>query len=252
MGKNILGRRTGGNFRLTSTRYSGSLARIEKLLEQLALEHRSGLREASVISSDSIVSAEEGDQYVWSQIGRELEDVGITSSMVAKHREFIIEWMKRALLDGQFDEANPAQCNTTTRGHPAAAHVTEDILLKIRRSTSHALQSIRNPPAEILTHLRLLSKLSSTGRALQSIRNPPAEISTHLRLLINLSDFGDEAPWYESNTGFPVTVMSAFKPSLYYTKKDRNHRRLAKQFRAHLNTESRISRAEGIFHFNGT
>ena len=58
---------------------SGSLARIEKLLEELAIEHRLGLREPSVISAQTIESAE-ADESVWYQIGIVLGDVGITST----------------------------------------------------------------------------------------------------------------------------------------------------------------------------
>ena len=92
--------------------YSSSLARIEKLLEQLALEHRSGLRETSVISTSSLESVEGGDQTIWSQISKELEDVGITQSMVAEHKDFITSWIKIALLKGDFDEISPRRSGT--------------------------------------------------------------------------------------------------------------------------------------------
>ena len=95
-----------------NTRYSGTLARIEKLLEQLTLEHRSGLRETSVISNSSLESVEEGDQIIWFQISKELEDVGITQSMVAEHKDFITSWIKRALLKGDFDEISPCRSGT--------------------------------------------------------------------------------------------------------------------------------------------
>jgi len=86
---------------------SGSLARIEKLLEQLTLEHQAGMREQSVISAHSIESAQEGDDAVWRQIGRELEDVGINHFMICEHKDFIINWIKGALQSDRFDEASP-------------------------------------------------------------------------------------------------------------------------------------------------
>ena len=58
-----------------------------------------------MISMDSISSAEDGDDTVWFQIGRELEDVGITPAMVTEHRTFITNWIKDALDKDQFEES---------------------------------------------------------------------------------------------------------------------------------------------------
>ena len=41
---------------------------------------------------------------MWCQIGRELEDVGITSAMFQDNRAFIIGWIKDASDSGQFEE----------------------------------------------------------------------------------------------------------------------------------------------------
>ena len=91
----------------TNASCSGSLARIEKLLEQLTFEHQAGLREQSVISARSIEAAQEGDDGVWHQIGRELEDVGITQCMIGEHKDFIINWINNALQSDRFDETSP-------------------------------------------------------------------------------------------------------------------------------------------------
>jgi hypothetical protein len=98
---------------------SGSLARIEKLLEQLTFEHRAGMREQSVISAHSIQSAQEGNDAVWRQIGRELEDVGITQVMIREHKDFIIRRIKSALQSDRFDEGSPVSnsyCDTDSLG----------------------------------------------------------------------------------------------------------------------------------------
>lgn len=96
----------------TNPSCSGSLARIENLLEQLAFEHRAGLREESVISVHSIELAQEGDDAVWREIGRELEDVGITQPMIWDHKDFIIDWIKGALQSVRFDEASPGSSSS--------------------------------------------------------------------------------------------------------------------------------------------
>lgn len=67
-------------------------------------EHQSGLREESLISNLTIESAEDGDEAAWCQIGHELEDVGITSTMMQENWAFIITWIKSALDSGQLDE----------------------------------------------------------------------------------------------------------------------------------------------------
>ena len=74
------------------------------MLQQLMLERQSGLRERPAISVESIASAQEGDEDVWYQIGRELEDVGITPDMVNEHRLYITAWIKEALGNGNLDE----------------------------------------------------------------------------------------------------------------------------------------------------
>ena len=84
--------------------FSSGMARIEAMLQQLMLERQSGLREGSVISLESIASAEEGDEDIWYQIGRELEDVGITPDMLNEHRPYITAWIMEALSSGNLDE----------------------------------------------------------------------------------------------------------------------------------------------------
>ena len=79
-----------------------------------------------MISSSSLESVEEGDQIIWFQISRELEDVGITQSMVAEHKDFITSWIKRALLKGDFDEIPPCRSATLSpqRFHIVASSTT--------------------------------------------------------------------------------------------------------------------------------
>ena len=84
--------------------FSSGMARIEAMLQQLMLERQSGLREGSVISIESIASAQEGDEDTWYQIGRELEDVGITPDMINEHRPYITAWIMEALSSGNLDE----------------------------------------------------------------------------------------------------------------------------------------------------
>ena len=92
----------------TNLSCSAGLARVERLLQQLVLDHQLGLREGSVISTDNLVSAEEGDEDIWRQIARELDDVGITSDLIREHREYITQWIKLALETGELNEGSPS------------------------------------------------------------------------------------------------------------------------------------------------
>ena len=82
---------------IDSFAHSAGQARIERLLTQLVLQHQSGLRDSSSIFADSLGSAKEGDEGLWYQTARELEDVGITSTMVNENRSYITAWIKEAL-----------------------------------------------------------------------------------------------------------------------------------------------------------
>lgn len=84
------------------------MARVERLLQQLVLDHQLGHREGSAISNANLVSAEEGDEDIWRQIARELDDVGITSDLVREHRTYITDWIKMALETGELAEASPS------------------------------------------------------------------------------------------------------------------------------------------------
>ncbi|CZR65079.1 uncharacterized protein PAC_14979 [Phialocephala subalpina] len=83
---------------------SSATSRIEKQLVQLRLEIQTGKREDSVITVDSMKAAQGGDEDIWREISRELEDAGITEEMINKHREFIAIWVVNAINSGQLDE----------------------------------------------------------------------------------------------------------------------------------------------------
>lgn len=98
------------------------MARIEKLLQQLLSEHQLGLRESSVTSVHSIKSAEEGDEEVWYQIGRELEDVGISPEAIREHRDYITDWIKNELINGRFREADTASNSGRSEYYESVTH----------------------------------------------------------------------------------------------------------------------------------
>ncbi len=83
-----------------------SQLRIEKALVQLAADIRGGHREASSVVSWA--STEDSDEdTAWPQIIRDLEDLGITSTMADEYRSFILDWFVKAINDGMLQEKAP-------------------------------------------------------------------------------------------------------------------------------------------------
>ncbi len=74
-----------------------SLARIEKTLNKYIAEVRSGEREGSVVSTEMIESASLNDQDAWRELRRELEDMGVSTTILNQHRRVILDWFRRAI-----------------------------------------------------------------------------------------------------------------------------------------------------------
>ena len=83
---------------------SSSQSRVEKKLNQLLFEIRTGKREASVVSVQSVESLSASDKDAWRQLRKDLKDVGITPSLFLQHRSFIVSWFQNILELGGLDE----------------------------------------------------------------------------------------------------------------------------------------------------
>ena len=80
---------------------------VEKRLNRFSKELQSGLREGSVITSQSseIATTDEGEKdSFWQRIKKELEDVGITADDFNANRDFIMDWIVKAIQNGMFKE----------------------------------------------------------------------------------------------------------------------------------------------------
>lgn len=73
-------------------------------LNKFVQEVRAGLREGSVISSSSDVAENIDSEDIWHLLGRELEDVGISASVVEENHEYISNWLKTAISNGMLEE----------------------------------------------------------------------------------------------------------------------------------------------------
>ncbi|OBT64392.1 hypothetical protein VE03_05738 [Pseudogymnoascus sp. 23342-1-I1] len=86
-----------------STLANSSTARIEKRLNKFIEEVRAGLREGSVVTSSGVTESIDNED-VWLLLRRELEDVGISASVVEEHHVYISNWLKAAIATGMLEE----------------------------------------------------------------------------------------------------------------------------------------------------
>ncbi|KAL5350234.1 hypothetical protein ACLOAV_005272 [Pseudogymnoascus australis] len=82
---------------------NSSTARIEKRLNKFIEEVRAGLREGSVVTSSGVTESIDSED-VWLLLRRELEDVGISASVVEEHHVYISNWLKAAIATGMLEE----------------------------------------------------------------------------------------------------------------------------------------------------
>ena len=90
------------------TYYRSSNTRLEKKLNLIIAEIRSGQREGSIISARTFDTTAQNEKQTWEGLRKELEDVGISSAVIIERRQFIIEWFQKAVAAGELDEVTPS------------------------------------------------------------------------------------------------------------------------------------------------
>jgi ankyrin repeat protein len=207
--------------------------RLDKFLKELQL----GLREGSVITSQSseVASADE-DESIWDQIGKELEDVGITTQDFAANKDFIISWIKKAIEDGQFKElaaargsralsvltastdarldhikiGNPVIVRTIaatieTDNEPSSGDTEKEVYVKSKEPVPKVLP---RPPPIVKPPARLISrKTRFINRVTRPLSNYDRELTQaaidnkvdHVRALLK---YADPTTFYKGSTAF--------------------------------------------------
>lgn len=74
-------------------------------MNKFIAEVKAGLREGSVVTTPDVTETIESPD-VWNQLRRELEDIGISASVMEENHEYISSWMRNALRAG-LDELSP-------------------------------------------------------------------------------------------------------------------------------------------------
>lgn len=84
--------------------YSSSHARLEQKLHDFMEDIREGKREGSIISTKNGPELDVDDQEAWTQLRRELEDVGLSPAVLHENIGFIKNWFKEALAQSWLEE----------------------------------------------------------------------------------------------------------------------------------------------------
>jgi ankyrin repeat protein len=71
-------------------------------------EIREGKREGSIISTKNGHELDVDDQEAWIQLRRELEDVGLSPTVLRENMEFIKNWFKEAFTQNLLEEVRPS------------------------------------------------------------------------------------------------------------------------------------------------
>ncbi|OBT79526.1 hypothetical protein VF21_01313 [Pseudogymnoascus sp. 05NY08] len=94
---------------------NSSTARIEKRLNKFIEEVRAGLREGSVVTSSGVTESIDTED-VWLLLRRELENVGISASVVEEHHMYISNWLKAAISNGMLEEMDNSSRRSAVAG----------------------------------------------------------------------------------------------------------------------------------------
>jgi hypothetical protein len=118
-----------------------SQANVGKKLDRFAQEFKEGKREGSVISVQTTDTFSKNDKQLWYTIRKELEDIGITVAAFDANRDFIFEWFRNAIANGEFEErelcedslderstGNSDDRNAITKGEFEERELSEDSL----------------------------------------------------------------------------------------------------------------------------
>ncbi|KAL1798712.1 hypothetical protein ACET3X_002749 [Alternaria dauci] len=103
---------------------------ILEALERLEKDYKGGYREESIASigrltSGGILENDEDDEESWSQILRDLEDVGVSQQQAVGYRDLIVDWLVKAVNEGRLLEERPEEDSFTTMSQDLGAALPE-------------------------------------------------------------------------------------------------------------------------------
>ena len=84
---------------------SSSLARLEQKLNEFMAEIREGKRDGTIITTHSGSLMGLNHEESWTQLRRELDDVGLPLAAITEHKEYIINWFREAIAKAALEDA---------------------------------------------------------------------------------------------------------------------------------------------------
>ncbi|MCJ1272192.1 hypothetical protein MMC22_012100 [Lobaria immixta] len=92
------------NTGLLTTFINASQVTVQKKLDMFLQEFRDGKREGSIISTQTVDSLSMDERQAWRAIRKELEDIGVSIAAFEANKDFIVNWLKTAIVTGAFEE----------------------------------------------------------------------------------------------------------------------------------------------------
>ncbi|MCJ1263552.1 hypothetical protein MMC22_003422 [Lobaria immixta] len=92
------------NTGLLTTLINASQVTVQKKLDMFLREFRDGKREGSIISTQTVDSLSMDERQAWRAIRKELEEIGISIAAFDANKDFIVNWLKTAIVTGAFEE----------------------------------------------------------------------------------------------------------------------------------------------------
>ncbi|MCJ1272199.1 hypothetical protein MMC22_012107 [Lobaria immixta] len=89
---------------LLTTFINTSQVIVQRKLDVFLQEFRDGKHEASIVSSQTVDSLSTDERQAWRAIRKELEDIGISLAAFDANKDFIMNWFKRVISTGAFEE----------------------------------------------------------------------------------------------------------------------------------------------------
>jgi hypothetical protein len=106
-----------------------STSKIESLLRQFFDAWKRGELEGSIVSMETIKTIEQGNDDVWREFGKELEDAGITEDQINENKQQITEWIKQAIMTGNAENRSLASVSFYTASEGAPSTVMSGLTL---------------------------------------------------------------------------------------------------------------------------
>ncbi|KIW08530.1 uncharacterized protein PV09_01419 [Verruconis gallopava] len=127
-------------------------AQIDRALQLLVKEVSNGRHETSTTTSLSTAAANRDDQARWEQLIHDLGDLGIEEKMVVEHKDFIVDWILKAINDGVLTgEKMPTEAESILRSLSPPLESLESLSPTLESLPNQSLDRQSTPSPSIVS-----------------------------------------------------------------------------------------------------